>query len=346
MNVPYDALLVVSFGGPEGMDDVMPFLRNVLRGRNIPEERLRVVAHHYEFFGGVSPLNGQNRALIAALRTELETSGPNLPIYWGNRNWTPLLAETLRQMKQDGIKRALAFFTSAYSSYSGCRQYREDIQKAQAAVGVAAPEIDKLRVFYNHPGFIEPTVENVRRAWEQIPQERSATARVAFTAHSIPKAMAAGCSYENQLGEVCRLVAEKVGVQNWRLVYQSRSGSPAQPWLEPDILEHLSDLKGVGITDVVIAPVGFISDHMEVLYDLDTEARQHCETIGLNMVRAATVGTHPAFVRMIRELILERVGTETTRRSLGADGPSHDVCPVDCCLPGTGIPGRASQPGR
>jgi protoporphyrin/coproporphyrin ferrochelatase len=346
MNVPYDALLVVSFGGPEGMDEVMPFLQNVLRGRNIPEERLRVVAHHYELFGGVSPLNGQNRALIAALRTELETSGPKLPIYWGNRNWTPLLAETLQQMKQDGIKRALAFFTSAYSSYSGCRQYREDIQKAQAAVGAGAPEIDKLRVFYNHPGFIEPTVENVRRAWEQIPQERSATARVVFTAHSIPKAMAAGCSYENQLGEVCRLVAEKVGVHNWRLVYQSRSGSPAQPWLEPDILEHLSDLKAVGITDVVIAPVGFISDHMEVLYDLDTEARRHCETIGLNMVRAATVGTHPAFVRMIRELILERMGTETTRRSLGADGPSHDVCPVDCCLPGGGMLGRPGHPGR
>jgi len=345
MNVPYDALLVVSFGGPEGMNDVMPFLQNVLRGRNIPEERLRVIAHHYELFGGVSPLNGQNRALIAALRTELE-SGPNLPIYWGNRNWTPLLTETLQQMKQDGIKRALAFFTSAYSSYSGCRQYREDIQKAQAAVGAGAPEVDKLRVFYNHPGFIEPTVENVRRAWKQIPQERSPTARVAFTAHSIPKSMAAGCSYENQLAEVCRLVAEKVGLQNWRLVYQSRSGSPAQPWLEPDILEHLSDLKAEGIIDVVIAPVGFISDHMEVLYDLDTEARQHCETIGLNMVRAATVGTHPAFIRMIRELILERMGTETTRRSLGVDGPSHDVCPVDCCLPGEGMPGRAGQPGR
>ena len=180
-------------------------------------------------------------------------------------------------MKQDGIKRALAFFTSAYSSYSGCRQYREDIQKAQAAVGTGAPEVDKLRVFYNHPGFIEPTVENVQRALEQIPQERRARARVAFTAHSIPQAMAAGCAYENQLREVCRLVAENLSLQNWNLVYQSRSGPPSQPWLEPDILKHLSDLKAEGITDVVIAPVGFISDHMEVLYDLDTEARQHCE---------------------------------------------------------------------
>ena len=346
MTVPYDALLVVSFGGPEGMQDVMPFLQNVLRGRNIPEDRLREVAHHYELFGGVSPLNGQNRALIAALRRELEQSGPHVPIYWGNRNWTPFLVDALRQMQQDGIKRALAFFTSAYSSYSGCRQYREDIQKAQAAVGAGAPEVDKLRVFYNHPGFIEPTVENVRRAWEQIPQERKATSRVAFTAHSIPKAMAAGCSYENQLGEVCRLVAGNLGLQDWSLAYQSRSGPPSQPWLEPDILTHLSDLKAEGVTDVVVAPVGFISDHMEVLYDLDTEARQHCETIGLNMIRAATVGTHPSFIRMIRELILERMGSETTRRSLGTSGPSHDVCPVDCCLPGGGMPSRPGQIGR
>ena len=346
MILPYDALLVVSFGGPEGVDEVMPFLQSVLRGRSIPEARIREVAHHYELFGGVSPLNGQNRALIAALRAELEASGPNLPIYWGNRNWAPFLADTLQQMKQDGIKHALAFFTSAYSSYSGCRQYREDIQKAQAAVGAGAPEIDKLRAFYNHPGFIEPTVENVQRALEQIPQERRATARVAFTAHSIPQSMAAGCTYESQLKEVCQLVAEKLSLQNWNLVYQSRSGPPAQPWLEPDILKHLSDLKAEGVTDVVVAPVGFISDHMEVLYDLDTEAGQHCETIGLNMIRAATVGTHPAFIRMIRELILERMGTETTRRSLGTKGPSHDVCPIDCCLPGGGTSGRPSHGGR
>jgi len=346
MNVLFDALLVVSFGGPEGMEEVMPFLHNVLRGRNIPQDRLREVAHHYELFGGVSPLNRQNRALIDALRTELERSGPNLPIYWGNRNWTPLLAEAMQQMKQDGIKRALAFFTSAYSSYSGCRQYREDIQRAQASVGTGAPEVEKLRVFYNHPGFIEPTTENVRRAWEQIPQERKATARVAFTAHSIPQAMAAGCTYEEQLREVCRLVTETLNLQSWSLVYQSRSGPPSQPWLEPDILKHLSDLTAEGITDVVVAPIGFISDHMEVLYDLDTEARQHCEAIGLNMVRAATVGTHPAFIRMTRELILERMESDTKRRSLGKDGPRHDVCPVDCCLPGIGMSGRPDQTGR
>jgi ferrochelatase len=342
MNSSYDALLVVSFGGPEGMDDVMPFLQNVLRGRNIPEDRLKEVCHHYALFDGVSPLNAQNRALIAALRAELAASGPNLPIYWGNRNWTPFLVDALQQMKRDGIKRALAFFTSAYSSYSSCRQYREDIQKVQAAVGTGAPEVDKLRAFYNHPGFIEPTAQNVQQAWEQIPQERNATARVVFTAHSIPKAMAAACSYEKQLKETSQLVAKKLSLQSWSLVYQSRSGPPSQPWLEPDILKHLSDLKAEGTTDVVVAPIGFTSDHMEVLYDLDTEARQHCEAIGLNMVRAATVGTHPSFIRMIRELMLERMEPGTTRRSLGPSGPSHDVCPVDCCPPGA-IPVRPER---
>jgi len=340
MSSPYEALLVVSFGGPEGMHEVMPFLQNVLLGRNIPEARLKEVVHHYELFGGVSPLNGQNRALIAALRVELQSSGPNIPIYWGNRNWKPLLSEALEQMKQDGIRRALGFFTSAYSSYSSCRQYREDIQKAQAAVGDGAPEIDKLRVFYNHPGFIEPTVERVQQALGTIPEEQRRRAHVVFTAHSIPQAMAAGCLYENQLREVCRLVVGELGLQRWSLAYQSRSGPPSQPWIEPDILKHLSQLKEEGITDVVVAPVGFISDHMEVIYDLDTEARQHCAAIGINMVRAATVGTHPRFIRMIRELILERMEEEPTRLSLGTSGPSHDVCPLDCCLSGQATPGR------
>src|SRR5262245_9012677 len=340
MSSLYEALLVVSFGGPEGMDEVMPFLQNVLLSRNIPEARLREVVHHYELFGGISPLNGQNRALITALRNELEASGPNIPIYWGNRNWRPFLAEALERMKQDGIQHALAFFTSAYSSYSSCRQYREDIQKAQAAVGAGAPQIDKLRVFYNHPGFIEPTVERVQQALRVIPEEQRRRARVAFTAHSIPQTMVAGCLYENQLWEVCRLVAGELGLQNWSLAYQSRSGPPSQPWLEPDILKHLSQLKAEDVTDVVVAPVGFISDHMEVIYDLDTEARQHCAAIGINMVRAATVGTHPRFIRMIRELILERMEEEPTRLSLGTNGPSYDLCPLDCCLPGQGTPGR------
>jgi ferrochelatase len=314
------------------MDEVMPFLQNVLRGRNVPPERMRAVAHHYELFGGVSPINAQNRALIAALKEELARNGPPLPIYWGNRNWHPLLTDTLRQMADDSVRNALAFFTSAYSSYSGCRQYREDILRAQTEVGPAAPQVDKLRAFYNHPGFIEPNAENVRAALNKIPEGRRPSAQVAFTAHSIPLQMALNCDYQAQLLDTCRLVAEGVGHEHWRLVYQSRSGPPSQPWLEPDICDYLKQLKQAGAGDVVIAPVGFISDHMELLYDLDTEARQLCEEIGLNMIRAATVGTHPTFIKMIRELILERINENPVRRSLGTRGASHDVCPVDCCL--------------
>ena len=335
----YDALLLVSFGGPEGMDEVMPFLANVLRGRNVPESRMREVAHHYELFGGVSPINGQNRRLLAALKQELEREGPRLPVYWGNRNWHPLLADTLRQMRDDGIRNALAFVTSAYSSYSGCRQYREDIERAREAVGPDAPRVEKLRAFYNHPGFVGPNVENLSAALGQIPEGRRAAARVAFTAHSVPSAMAAGCDYERQLLETCRLVAEGAGAAHRRLVFQSRSGPPTQAWLEPDICDHLRALRSEGVTDVVVAPVGFISDHMEVLYDLDTEAQQVSEEVGINMIRAATVGTHPDFVRMIRELILERLDPALPRRALGAFGPSHDVCPVDCCLSGMTRPG-------
>jgi ferrochelatase len=329
----FDALLVVSFGGPEGIEDVMPFLANVLRGRNVPEARMREVAHHYELFGGISPINGQNRKLIAALEHELEKSGPRLPIYWGNRNWHPLLADTIRQMRDDGITNALAFVTSAYSSYSGCRQYREDIERARASVGEGAPRVEKLRAFFNHPGFVEPNAENLRAALGRIPLERRASARVAFTAHSIPAAMSAGCEYERQLLETCRLVAEGAGQANWRLVFQSRSGPPTQPWLEPDICDHLRALKNEGATDVVVAPVGFISDHMEVLYDLDTEAQALANELGINMIRAATVGAHPKFIEMIRELILERV-EDVPRRALGNFPVSHDVCAADCCLPG------------
>ena len=345
LQTPFDALLIVSFGGPEGMEDVMPFLANVLRGRNVPESRVREVAHHYELFGGVSPINEQNRRLIAALERELEASGPRLPVYWGNRNWHPLLADTLRRMRDDGIKNALAFVTSAYSSYSGCRQYREDIERARAAAGDGAPRVEKLRAFYNHPGFVGPNVENLRAALEQIPEDRRASARVAFTAHSIPSAMAAGCDYERQLLETCRLVAKGAGAAAWRLVFQSRSGPPTQPWLEPDVCDHLRALKEEGVTDVVVAPAGFISDHMEVLYDLDTEARQLAVELGVNMVRAATAGTHPEFVRMIRELLQERLDPTTPRRALGAYPPSHDVCPADCCLSGTTRPGARPAAG-
>jgi ferrochelatase len=295
------------------------------------------VAQHYEQFGGKSPINEQNRRLIAALRAELDANNIQLPIYWGNRNWHPLLTDTLREMREDGISRALAFVTSAYSSYSGCRQYRENIEAARAEVGEDAPHIDKLRAFYNHPGFVEPNTENLRAALDQVPTERRSNVSVAFTAHSIPASMAAGCDYEAQLRETCRLIAERAGVSNWKLVFQSRSGSPMQPWLEPDIRDHLRELRRAGATDAIVQPIGFISDHMEVLYDLDTEARHISEEIGINMIRAATVGTHPAFVSMIRELILERT-SDAPRRSLGTHGARQDACTVDCCLLGATRP--------
>ncbi len=330
---PYDALLIVSFGGPERRDDVLPFLENVLRGKPVPHERMLAVAEHYYELGGVSPINAQNRTLIAALERELAEQGPRLPIYWGNRNWHPLLADTLRQMQSDGVRRALAFFTSAYSSYSGCRQYRENIAAAQAEVGPAAPQIEKLRVFFNHPGFIEPMIESTRAALAQIPPDRRAAAELIFTAHSIPLAMARGCRYEEQLREACHLVTDGVGRKDWHIVYQSRSGSPAQPWLEPDICDFLRERRAAGVRDVVVVPIGFISDHLEVIYDLDIEAQRVAREIGLNMVRAATVGTHPRFVRMVRELVVERMAPGSERLALGEFAASHDVCPVDCCLP-------------
>lgn len=334
----FDAILVVSFGGPEGMDDVIPFLENVTRGRNVPRERLEEVAHHYELFGGVSPINAQNRALVDALRAELDEHGIGLPIYFGNRNWHPLLADTLREMADDGVERALAFFTSAYSSYSGCRQYRENLYDAQQAVGPDAPEVLKTRMFFNHPGWVQANADHVRAALARIPAERRARAHVAFTAHSIPLAMAQQCRYEDQLGESCRLVAEAVGAADSALVYQSRSGPPQVPWLEPDILDHLRDLAGRGVEDVVVSPIGFVSDHLEVLYDLDVEAAELAAELGIRLERASTASIHPAFVAMIRELIQERLDPALAKRAVGRFAPGHDVCPTDCCLPGTGRP--------
>ncbi|WP_428304547.1 ferrochelatase [Lacipirellula sp.] len=331
----YDAILIVSFGGPEGPDEVLPFLENVLRGKPVPRERMLEVAEHYQHFGGVSPINKQNRQLIAALQTELDEHGPHLPIYWGNRNWHPLLAETLAEMGRDGVKHALAFFTSSFSSYSGCRQYRENIAAAQAEVGPTAPQVDKLRVFFNHPGFIEPMVESLAACVAKIPAERRGAAKVLFTAHSIPTSMAENCRYEVQLAEACRLVSEGAGLaaSQWELVYQSRSGSPHVPWLEPDVCDRINELHAAGeLQNLVLVPIGFISDHMEVLFDLDTEARELCDELGVPMQRAATVGVHPRFVRMIRELIVERIDASTDRPALGVLGASHDVCPANCCL--------------
>ena len=331
MPVPsYDSILVVSFGGPEKPQDVIPFLENVLRGRPVPRERLMEVAEHYHHFGGRSPINDQNRALIAALQLELRRHGPDLPIYWGNRNWDPLLADTLRSMRDDGRRHALAFVTSAFSSYSGCRQYREDIARAQAAVGAGAPQVDKLRVFYNHPLFIEVMAATVNACFEKIPEPNRMRAALLYTAHSIPVSMAQTSQYVQQLLESCRLVSNAIGRADGRLVYQSRSGAPNQPWLGPDITEALREVRSQGITTAVVAPIGFVSDHMEVLYDLDTEAQAVAGEIGLHMLRAATAGADSRFIAMIRELIAERCEMRPAR-AIGACPASHDVCPQGCC---------------
>jgi ferrochelatase len=318
----YDSILIVSFGGPERTEDVMPFLENVLRGRNVPRERMMEVAEHYYHFGGRSPINDQNRELIAGLEALLAAEGPNLPVYFGNRNWHPMLAGTLRQMRDDGRKKALAFFTSAFGSYSGCRQYRENIADAQAEVGEGAPVIDKLRWYGDNPGFLTPVAEGVRSALEEMPD-----AHLAFTAHSIPMSMADTSPYVGQLQQACARVAEMAGATDWRLVYQSRSGSPSQPWLEPDILDHM---RGLTKREVIVCPIGFISDHMEVLYDLDTEAAQLADELGMKMIRTPTVGTHPMFLRMIRDFIAHE---------------QIQVCAADCCPRPTLSRPIAARPG-
>jgi protoporphyrin/coproporphyrin ferrochelatase len=334
----YDAFLLVSFGGPEGPDDVMPFLRNVTRGRGVPPERLAEVAEHYRAFGGVSPINSQCRDLLAAVRADFAAGGLSLPLYWGNRNWSPYLADTVRAMAADGVHRALAFVTSAYSSYPSCRQYLDDIERARAAAGPRAPRIDKIRRFFNHPGFIEPFADHARAALARLPGDVREEAHLVFTAHSIPVAMAeasgpsGGRRYVAELTEAAHLIAERiVGSRHpWTLAYQSRSGPPSVPWLEPDVRDHLAELAKSGTTAVVVVPVGFVSDHMEVRHDLDVEAARTAESLGLAFARAATPGTHPRFASMITELVRERMGGGQAA-ALGTMGvPSH-VCPADCC---------------
>lgn len=332
----YDALVLLSFGGPEGPDDVMPFLRNVTRGRQIPDDRIAEVAEHYARFGGVSPINGLNRELLAAIGADLHANGVDLPVYWGNRNWAPYLVDVVRQMRDDGIRRALAFVTSAYSSASSCRQYLGDIETATAEVD-DAPVVTKLRAYFNHPGFIEPMVDAVRVALDELPASARSGAHLAFVAHSIPSAMNAasgpgGGAYATQLVEAARLVAEAVGGSHpWQVVYCSRSGSPATPWLEPDIGDHLVDLHRAGAPAVVIAPIGFVSDHLEVVYDLDFEALAKAAELGLPAARAATAGRDARFVAMVRELVAEQTHGATAR-FLGTLGPAHQVCPPQCCL--------------
>ena len=341
MVAEYDGLLVLSFGGPDNPDDVMPFLENVTRGRGVPRERLLEVAEHYYHFGGKSPINDQNRELIAELEAELERSGIRMPVYWGNRNWHPLLPDTLRRMQSDGIRNALVLVTSAWGVYSGCRQYREDMGKARAEVGPHAPLLTKIRHFNNHPGFIEAMADRVRAALLEMPEAGRAQTRILFTAHSVPQWMA-NSPYPRQVQEACNLVALRLKHFLYRQVWQSRSGPPGQPWLEPDILDAIRDLHANGnASHLVIAPIGFISDHMEVVYDLDTEARDLCAGLGIRMVRAATVGTHHRFIRGLRELIEERLDG----RPEAAPGPDEtpERCWDGCC---TTPPPRPPHGGR
>ena len=354
---PYDALLLLSFGGPEAPEDVVPFLENVTRGRGIPKERLKEVGKHYFLFGGVSPINEQNRELLAALRKDFAGHGLDLPVYWGNRNWAPYLVDTLREIAADGHRRIAVLATSAYAGYSGCRQYRENLADALAqlaAEGAPALRVDKLRHFYNPPGFVRPMADAALAALAGLPAPVQGGARLAFTTHSIPDSMAEasgapddpargtpGGAYVAQHLDVARqvaaAVAEATGVPDrpWELVFQSRSGSPQTPWLEPDICDHLETVHAAGAPAVVMVPIGFVSDHMEVRYDLDTEARAKAAELGLPVARAATVGADPRFTAAVRELVLERAATErgesVTRCALGALGPGHDVCAVACC---------------
>ena len=341
---PYDALLLVSFGGPEAPDDVVPFLENVTRGRGIPRERLEEVGEHYFLFGGRSPINDQNREFLAALREDLSGNGIDLPVYWGNRNWDPYLKDTLAGMAADGITRAACFVTSAYSSYSGCRQYRENLAEAVAQVD-GAPRLDKLRHYFNHPGFVDAMVDATLSALADLPDGDREGAHLVFVTHSIPTAMddtagPHGKAYVTQHRSVADQIVERVRLETGHrypgdLVFCSRSGSPHVPWLEPDVNEHLERLARKGGPAVVVVPIGFVSDHMEVVYDLDTEAAATAEKLGISFVRAATAGIDPRFVAAVRDLLLERAaverGEEVQRAAEGSLPACWDVCPVGCC---------------
>lgn len=344
---PYDALLLVSFGGPEKPEDVVPFLENVTRGRGIPRERLEQVGEHYFLFGGRSPINDQNRDFLAALRADLAGAGIDLPVYWGNRNWDPYLRDTVTQMAADGVQRAACFVTSAYSSYSSCRQYRENLFDAVDGVE-GAPVLDKLRHYFNHPGFVAPVVDGVLAALADLPEDVRHGAHLAFVTHSIPTSMNDGSGPEGSgrgayvdqhlsvAAEVARRVAEQTGREHpHELVFCSRSGAPHVPWLEPDVNDHLEAQHAAGVPAVVMVPVGFVSDHMEVIYDLDTEAVETAERLGLPVRRSATSGTDPRFVATVRDLLLERAakerGGEPERASVGSIGPRWDRCQANCC---------------
>lgn len=340
-----DALLLLSFGGPEGPDDVRPFLENVTRGRGVPPERLDDVAQHYLHFGGVSPINALNRQIIADVQAELDRQGITLPVYFGNRNWHPLAEATLAQMQTDGVRRALVFPTSAWGGYSGCRQYHEDIARARDSVGTGAPDLVKIRQYFDHPLFIATMADAVTAAMGTLRPEDLVGVRLVFTAHSVPDAadVAAGPPeeggrrYSRQVAEASRLVAAAAGVTEFDVVWQSRSGPPQVPWLEPDIVDHVQALHDAGVPAVVVCPVGFVSDHLEVVWDLDTEAVDKAAELGMTLVRSATAGPDPRFAEMVVELVREHTDAAAPRRSsdVGAAGCTRNgqPCAVACCEP-------------
>jgi len=339
---PIDALLVLSFGGPEGPDEVRPFLENVTRGRGVPPERLDEVAEHYRHFGGVSPINARNRELIAAIEARTE-----LPVYFGNRNWHPLVEDTVATMVRDGVRAAAVFATSAYGGYSACRQYDEDIVRARAAVGERAPQLLKLRHFFDHPLFISANADAVRAATARLPPEHAAHARLVFTAHSVPVSADAasgppaegGHRYSRQIAEAARLVAAAVGAAEHDVVWQSRSGPPQVPWLEPDIVDHLDALHARGVPAVVVAPIGFVSDHLEVVWDLDHEARERAAELGMGFARAATAGPDPRFAEMVLELLAE-LQHDFAPRGLG------EIPRAGCSLNGAPCAALCCEPPR
>jgi ferrochelatase len=341
----YDAVLIVSFGGPEGPDDVMPFLDNVFRGLRVTEETKQRIAARYQDFGGISPINGHTREFIAALQALLDAEGPTLPIYWGNRNWHPMLGDTLQQMARDGVKRAAAYVTSTFSSYSGCRKYREDLFEAVQGVE-GAPDIDKLRVGFNHPGFIAAVTDRLDEAREKLPASARDAARLLFTAHSLPESMAANSPYVDQLEDSCAESAAAAGFADWRLVFQSNNARyGGEPWLGPDISDALEEEAANGVEHAIVMPIGFVCDHMEVVLDLDVDAAKRAEAAGINMIRAGTVGAHADYVAMVRDLIVERMADSTDRKTVGKLEPKHDFCPADCCLSGRPGPTRDSLCG-
>lgn len=327
MPTSFDALLLLSFGGPEGPEQVMPFLENVTRGRGIPPERLEAVAEHYHHFGGVSPINGINRALIEQIEQVTD-----LPVYFGNRNWEPFAEDTVAKMRDDGVRRAAVFATSAWGGYSGCAQYQEDIVRARDAVGETAPELVKLRQYFDHPLFVAMFADAIADAAATLPVPRRAGARLVFTAHSIPLRAANRCGpdlYERQVGYAARLVAAAAGFDDFDVVWQSRSGPPQVPWLEPDVGDHLDALVARGVDAVIVCPIGFVADHIEVVWDLDNELAEQAQAAGVALARASTPNAGRRFAELVIDLIDELGTGRDALRVVGPQPVPGYGCSID-----------------